>query len=86
MLDYWNRLTNIPDENLAKKALNENVNLRTNWIKTIEKLVRTINLLEAGNANKQFKKATKENIPNYYKTSWKNKLADPDLIRLCIMR
>ena len=82
MLDYWNRLTNLPDESLAKKALIENINLRTNWIKTIEKLVRTFKLLEAGNANKQFKKATKENISNYYKISWKNKLADPDLIRL----
>ena len=82
MLNYWNRLTKLPDESLAKKALNENINLRTNWIKTIEKLVRTFNLQGSGNADEQFKKATKENILNYYKTSWKNKLADPDLIRL----
>ena len=80
MLDYWKRLTNLPDESLAKKALKENVNLRTNWILTIEKLLRTFNLLEC--TNKQFKTASKQNILKYYKTSWTSKLSDPDLIRL----
>ena len=36
MLNYWHRLTNLPDKCLARKALVENVNLRTNWIQTIE--------------------------------------------------
>ena len=82
MLDYWKRLTNLPDESLAKRALKENVNLRTNWIRTIEKLVRTFNLLESCNTNKQFKKASKQNILKYYKNSWTYKLAHPDQTRL----
>ena len=34
MLNFWLRLSHLPDNNLAKKALTENVNLRTNWIVT----------------------------------------------------
>ena len=86
MLNYWNRLTNLPDKSLAKKALIENVNLRTNWILTIENLVRTFNLIESSSINEQFKKASKENIPKYYKTFWKSKLADPNLTRLQVYK
>ena len=83
MLDYWKRLTDLPDESLAKRALKENVNIRTNWIRTIEKLVSTFNLLESCNTNnKQFKKTSKQNVQKYYKTSWTNKLALPDQTRL----
>ena len=86
MLNYWNRLTNLPDKSLAKKALKENIKLRTNWILTIEKLVRTFNLIESNHNNEQYKKASKENIFKYYKTSWKVKLTDPDLIRLQVYK
>ena len=85
MLDYWNRLTHLPDKSLAKKALRENVNLRTNWILTIEKLVKTFNLSEASNM-RTFKKTTKNNIIKYYKTSWKGKLTDPNLTRLKVYK
>ena len=47
MLDYWNRLNNLPETNLAKKALKVNVKIRTNWIMTVEKLVKTFNLVES---------------------------------------
>ena len=35
MLNFWKRLNALPESSLAKKALQENVNMRTNWIKTI---------------------------------------------------
>ena len=58
-LNFWHRVTNLPDTSLAKKALLENIALRTNWIKTIEKLINTFNLADkTGNHNK-FKTATK---------------------------
>ena len=44
MLNYWKRLTSLPDRSLAKKALIENANIRTNWIVTIEKLLRCYKL------------------------------------------
>ena len=84
MLDYWNRLINLPDKCLAKKALIENVNLRTNWILTIEKLIKTFNLIEV--SSKKFKRTAKVNISEYYKTTWKNKLTNQNLPRLQVYK
>ena len=39
MLNYWKRLTSLPERSLAKKALIENANIRSNWIKTILKTI-----------------------------------------------
>ena len=84
MLNYWNRLTTLPDKCLAKKALIENANLRTNWILTIEKLIKTFNLIEV--SNKRFKATAEGNIIRYYKTTWKNKLANQNLPRLQVYK
>ena len=58
MLDYWNRLNSLPETNLIKKALRENIDIRTNWIMTIEKLLITFNLIEASD-NPKFKALTR---------------------------
>ena len=84
MLNYWKRLTSMPENCLARKALTENVSLRTNWILTIEKLVQTFNLIEV--TNKQFTHKTKANIFEYYKNAWKNKLVNDDLPRLQVYK
>ena len=47
LINYWLRLTNLPDNSLAKKALLENITLRTNWIKTVEKLLGYFSLTDA---------------------------------------
>ena len=80
MLNYWKRLTHLPERSLAKKALIENANIRSNWIKTIEKLLRCLKLL--GVPSKKFKDTTKTVIPNYFETHWKNKLLNEDISRL----
>ena len=64
----------------CKKALIENANIRTNWIKTIEKLVRNFRLIEI--PSKKFKDTTKTRIPEYFKAHWKNKLQNEDISRL----
>ena len=80
MLNYWKRLSTLPEKSLAKKALIENANLRTNWIVTIEKLVRCFRLI--GVPAKKFKNTTKERIPEYFKANWKHKLLNEDISRL----
>ena len=42
MVNFWHHLTNLPDTNLAKLALKENIAIRTNWLKNdqIIKLVK----------------------------------------------
>ena len=82
MLDFWNRLNTLPETNLAKKALKENVNIRTNWIMTIEKLLHTFNLTEITGNNQNFKLASKTNTKNYYKSLWETKVKSEDLTRL----
>ena len=80
MLNYWKRLSALPDKSLAKKALIENANIRTNWIKTIEKLVRCLNLIQV--PLKKFKDTTNLNISSYFENNWKNKLLNEDISRL----
>ena len=80
MLNYWKRLTSLPGGSLAKKALIENANIRTNWIRTIEKLLRSSKLL--GVPSKKFKDKTKSTIPDYFETNWKNKLLNEEISRL----
>ena len=66
-------VTNLPNTSLAKKALLENIALRTNWIKTIEKVINTLNLDKIGNHVK-FKKATKLSLENGFKNGGKRHL------------
>ena len=80
MLNYWKRLSALPDRSLAKKALIENANIRSNWIKTIEKLIRCLKLQRV--PLKKFKDTTKSVIPTYFETNWKNKLLSEDISRL----
>ena len=80
MVNYWKRLSALPDESLAKKALIENANIRTNWLVTIEKLVRSMNLIEVPDT--EFKGTTKSAISSYFVSNWKNKLLNEDISRL----
>ena len=81
-LNYWHRVSNLPNTSLAKKALLENIDLRTNWVKTIEKLINVFNLADKIGNHATFKKATKAAIENGYREFWKNSLNDPTLSRL----
>ena len=67
---------------LQKKAHVENVQLRTNWIKTIEKLVTTFDLLETKNG--KMKSTSKKNIEKYFLRHWKQNLGESS--RLAVYR
>ena len=69
-LNFWHRVSNLPNTSLAKMALLENINLRTNWIKTIEKLINTLNLADKIENHKIFKKATKTALENGFQKWW----------------
>ena len=82
MVDYWKRLNTLPEPNLAKKALMENINIRTNWIMTIEKLLKTFSLTEATGSDTQFKRASKQKSIKYYKSLWHTKIKSENAPRL----
>ena len=81
-LNFWHRVTNLPDTTLAKKALLENIGLRTNWILTIEKLVGCFNLADKIGNHEKFKKITKFEVDRAYLNHWTIELRKPDLSRL----
>ena len=85
-LNFWHKLNNLPDSSLAKTALLENIELRTNWILTVEKLIGCFNLADKiGNHNK-FKKATKCSIDKAYVEYWKSQIREPEQTRLDFYR
>ena len=47
LVNFWHRVNNLPNNTLAKKALLENISLRTNWIETVEKLLVFFTLTDA---------------------------------------
>lgn len=81
-LNFWHRVTNLPDTCLAKKALLENIELRSNWILTIEKLINTFNLADKIGNHQKFKKAAKQAMEDAFKEFWTKSLENPNLSRL----
>ena len=81
-LNFWHRITNLPDTALVKKALLENISLRTNWIRTVEKLINHFKLADTIGNQESFKRANKRKINIAYHEFWKNEITNPDHERL----
>ena len=86
MLNFWFRLSHLKENTLAKKALIENINLRTNWIRTIEQLLKCLKLTECIDNGSKFEIESKNSIRTLYKTYWENKIDDPNLVRLQVYK
>lgn len=85
-LSFWHRVSNLPDMYLVKKALLENIELRTNWITTIEKLINRFNLADKIGNHENFKKVTKCEIEKTFHNYWKTELTRVDVSRLAFYR
>ena len=81
-LNFWHRVTNLSNSSLAKKALLETIELRTSWIKTIERLINILNLADKIGNHEKFKKATKHALEDAYREHWTNSLNDCNFSRL----
>ena len=81
MLNFWHRVTNLPNTTLVKKALLENINLRTNWIRTVEKLLGDLTLTDTINETHRFKEKTREAMGKRFSEYW-NKSVKEDMGRL----
>ena len=75
MLNFWQRVTCLPDTSLTKKALLENIALRTNWIITIEKLLGNLALTDEIGNTSTFKKKAKHSIQSKFSEYWCNTVA-----------
>ena len=74
-LNFWHRVSNLPNTSLAKKSLLENIELRSNWIVTIEK---PINMCDLADKIGNHEKATKFALDSAYKKKWTKSLEDPN--------
>ena len=73
MIKYWDRISQMNNETLAKKAYLENLVMNTNWCKTIQVLNATLELnnITKLHGNKLYTTA-KQNISNhYFLKNWK---------------
>ena len=81
MLNFWHRCRELPDTNLAKIALRENIDLRTNWIRTVERLLASFNLIEH-TEKPLFKDSSKDKGNLFFKSKWKEKITNTESSRL----
>ena len=72
MLQYWHRINNLPDETLVK-ALSENIDIRSNWIATIEKLI-SCNLSDSTQNASKLCCDAKRSLYLAYLDHWKNNI------------
>lgn len=82
LINYWYRISRQHNNTLVKKALQENINLRTNWIITIENIIRYFNLCDKIDNPGKFKSCIKDSMKSKYKEWWAKSLKDSDNGRL----
>ena len=81
-LNFWHRVTHLPDTSLVKKAMLENIGLRTNWIMTVERLINHFKLTDTIGSHESFKKTARYKVNSNYREFWNRELSRPELGRL----
>ena len=85
MLNYWHKIHSLTNDILVKKALLENVEIRTPWIQSIEKLLTFFNITYSERKSR-FSAATKLNIRHKYNEIWSNSMTQEENSRLIFYR
>ena len=86
MLNFWHRVTSLPDTTLVRKAMTENIELRTNWIITIERLINRFKLADKIGNHKRFKEQTKAIMNEIYSKFWGREIKNPNSTRLLLYK
>ena len=86
MVNYWQHLMNLPEQTLAKKALLENIQMMSNWIISIEKLMNWCNLADKIESPGRLKKAAYDTTHSKFVNTWINQLNDPNTSKLQFYR
>ena len=83
MLQYWYRISNLPNDTLVKRALLENIDIRTNWIVTIEKLINGFNLSNSIQNMSKLRGDAKNSIYSAYVDFWEKNVNSNRLAFYC---
>ena len=81
LVNFWHHLNMLPEHSLANLALKENIEMRTNWIKTVEKIINIFNLAEHID-NPSFKDKSKKLGREFYRTKWTDTLSTNEQSRV----
>ena len=74
LVNFWHHLNMLPNHSLAYLALKENIEMRTNWLKTVEKVINIFNLAEFTD-NPSFKQISKKIGREFYTAKWTETLS-----------
>ena len=69
LINFWHRVRGLPDNSLAKKALLDNVQMRSNWIHLVEKALLLFDI-QFTERSTLFKIKTKNRYGQKYKENW----------------
>ena len=81
LVNFWHHLTELPETSLAKLALKESIEIRSNWIKTVEKIINIFNLSDSI-GNPCFKYISKEIGRKLYTSKWEETITSIEYSRL----
>ena len=82
LINFWYRIYNQSEETLAKKALLENIALRTNWIKTVEKILGSFEMTDVTQTPMAFKTKANLSMQSKYTEFWYKNLNEDTSSRL----
>ena len=86
LINFWYRISKLPEATLAKKALHENIAMRTNWVKTVEKILGSFGLTDAIESPCILKRKAKFSVKSKYTEFWSKALEEDNSSRLTFFR
>ena len=81
MVNFWHHVNELPETSFASLALKENIEIRTNWIKTIEKIINIFNLAQHVDSP-TFRFTSKKIGRDFYRAKWEEVIRGCDYSRL----
>jgi hypothetical protein len=77
MLKFWHRIKDLDESTLVNMAYRENIEMNTNWCKTIQVLNATYNLHSREHNSDDFPNLVKTTINNDFIEFWKSRITNP---------
>ena len=81
MVNFWHHVSELPETSFASLALKENIEIRTNWIKTIEKIINIFNLAQHADSP-TFRFTSKKIGRDFYRAKWEEVIRGCEYSRL----
>ena len=74
MLKFWNRIRDMEEDTLVKKAYQENITMNTNWCQTIQVLNASLRLNQGDQGGNKFDSISKQSMKHFFRTFWRSEI------------